>query len=136
MKFGLEFNHFGLALKKEDECLTFLKGMGYEIGNKIYDKLQNVNLILCKSNAQPSIEIILPGIGSGPIDQILKRYDQSIYHLCFSCKNIALTLNAIKKSGLRIVTISKPTPAILFDMKKVSFYHISGFGIVEIVEGQ
>ena len=136
MSFGLDFHHFGLALKNENDSKIFLNGMGYEFGEKIYDKNQNVNLIFCKSKDKPSVEIILPGIGQSPIDQILKRYDESIYHLCFSSMNLALTLELINKSGLRVVTISKPTPAILFDMKEVSFYHISGFGIVEIINNE
>jgi len=44
------------------------------------------------------------------------------------------TLEDFKKDGLKIKKISKPKPAILFRNQKVSFYYISGFGIIEILE--
>jgi len=42
-------------------------------------------------------------------------------------------LTALTEAGVEIVPISLPTPAVLFGGQKVSFHHISGFGLIEIL---
>ena len=58
--FGLRFHHLGLALRQEKHALGFLGGMGYALGERIYDPEQNVHLRLCSSPAAPRIEFLKP----------------------------------------------------------------------------
>ena len=133
-KLGLSFHHFGLAVRQVDRALNFLTGLGYQIGRPVRDDSQNVNLIFCTSATMPAVEIIWPTETAGPVSEILKFSDELIYHSCFESSNLQKTLAAIREEHHNIFCISPPQPAPLFDGRKVSFYYIRGFGLVEILE--
>lgn len=132
-KYGLNFLHLGLAVTYQDKAVIFLKGIGYHIGESIFDAMQNVNLVFCIHDTMPDIELIYRAASPGPLDTILKENTENIYHICYTCADLGQTLNKIKLEN-RVITISEPKPAVLFDNKKVSFYKVAGLGIIEILE--
>ncbi len=133
-KHGLSFHHFGLAVKQVDRALKFLTGLGYEIGEPVRDDLQNVNLILCTSQTMPGVEIIWPTETTGPVSDILKFSDEMIYHSCYESSDVEASIAAIKAEGNSVVCVAPSQPAPLFGGRKVSFYYIRGFGMIEILE--
>lgn len=133
-QFGLTFHHMGLALKKEDEALKFLNGLGYKESERIYDPEQKVNLRICTAEGKPSIELVTKGEEASPLDNILKKYNELVYHTCYETENLGLTLQALDKAGLRVLPVSSRKPAVLFDGRHVSFYNVMGYGLVEILE--
>ena len=51
---------------------------------------------------QPWVEIVQPGDeGKSPVDSILSKYNELIYHTCYETPDLAATLADIEKSGLR-----------------------------------
>lgn len=132
---GLRFHHFGLAVKKPDKAIPFLRLLGYTTGETVFDSLQNVNLIMCESPSMPSVEVIYPtDIQGGPLDNLLKQYKELIYHTCYTTQSITKSVTAIKQSGFRVMEVSAPKPAILFDNRLVAFYQVVGFGLIELLE--
>jgi methylmalonyl-CoA/ethylmalonyl-CoA epimerase len=131
--FGISFHHFGLAVSKPEKAISFLNNLNYKIGDSTYDEIQNVNLVMCNHTTMPDVEVIYPALSPGPLDRWLKENSEIIYHLCFSSQNLDFTLSKIRAKH-RLITISDPKPAILFGNKKVSFYKVQGFGIIEILE--
>lgn len=123
-----------LALKREDDALKFLAGLGYQTGKKHYDSKQKVNLRMCSLEGRPNIELVTEGPEKGPISSILKRYSELVYHTCYETNDLQKSLEAMDESGLRVIETSPPTPAILFDGRRVSFYTVIGFGVIEILE--
>jgi methylmalonyl-CoA/ethylmalonyl-CoA epimerase len=133
--FGLIFHHVGLAVRKPEAALAFVRGMGYSVQSPVFDSLQNVNLILCTHAHAPAIEIIYRGDGDGPIDALLARHANGIiYHCCYVSRNVEGTLNRLSDAGLRPVCVSPPKPAVLFGGEQVSFYQVAGVGLIEIIE--
>jgi hypothetical protein len=133
--FGLTFHHLGLAVPRPDEAMTFLSGLGYQIGERIYDPEQNVNLMLCRHPQMPAVEIIYPGNGPGPIDKyVTRRASGIVYHACFETKDRAASITAIAAAKLNPICVSEPLPAVLFGGRAVSFYMVVGMGLVEILE--
>lgn len=132
-KYGLKFHHLGLATKKFEKAVNFLKGIGYSISDSVFDSIQNVNLIMCTHPSMPAIEIIYPTHASGPLDSILINSPESFYHICYTCSDLCGALERIKSEN-RVITISGRKPANLFSNKLVSFYKVAGFGIIEILE--
>ena len=57
-----------------------------------------------------------------------------LYHLCYQTQDLSSVLEHFKEAGIRHRCISPRKPAILFDYRFVSFYHLPGFGIIEILE--
>jgi methylmalonyl-CoA/ethylmalonyl-CoA epimerase len=130
----MKFHHFGLAVRKPEKTLVFLKLLGYQIGAVTYDELQRVNLIMCNSDDHPDIEIIYPGSVPSPVDKIIELNNESIYHCCYEISDLNHTITQFRDKGLRVLMLSPPTPAILFGGRNVSFYRLDGFGVVEFLE--
>jgi hypothetical protein len=131
---NFEFHHFGLATRKEDAALRFLSGAGYTHGTRIYDSEQNAHVRMCSSPNMPEVELVTPGIGPGPLDSILNRSPEMIYHLCYQTSDLTGVLESFKEKEIRHMCVSPRKPAILFNHRFVSFYHLPGFGLIEILE--
>jgi hypothetical protein len=129
----LAFHHFGLAVASPDDSFRYLASLGYTAGNSAFDPLQRVNLAMRHHPTMPDIEVIWPGDGPSPIDMLIKRTGTMIYHVCYTSSDADAALAALSAAGMEILTVSPPTPAILFGGQDVSFHHISGFGLVEIL---
>jgi hypothetical protein len=135
-RLGLTFHHFGLAAREPEAACAVLRAMGYRCGEEIYDPEQNVRLVMCAHDAMPSVEVIAPGSdGKTPVDRLVARHGGGIvYHLCYTSKDLAVTLAAMEAEGLHATCVAPPTPAALFGGEKVSFYLLDGMGLIEIIE--
>jgi len=111
-------------LKNANKTVKFLEGMEYHIGETTYDELQKVNIIYCQHPLMPSIEIIFKAEEEGPIQNLLKYSKENIYHICYKSVNPDESILLIKNDGFRVITVSKPKTAVLFNHKKVSFYYV------------
>lgn len=133
-RFGLSFHHFGLAVSKPEKALLFLQNIGYQIGTQVFDEMQKVNLIMCNGCEMPDVELIFPSETEGPLDKMLAERKEMIYHICYSTPSITSTVEQMRESGIRLVIVSPPKPAILFDNRFISFYQAVGFGLIEFLE--
>ncbi|WP_321884388.1 VOC family protein [Paraburkholderia bannensis] len=129
---ALQFHHHGLAVKSPDEAARFLEALGYARPTALFDPLQRVNLALYEHVAMPAVELVWPGAQASPIDRIL-RHGPSIYHTCYATHDANAWLDAMASRDVDILTISPPTPAVLFHGQKVSFHMVSGVGLVELL---
>jgi hypothetical protein len=134
LHYGLRFHHFGLAVKQPEMAMNFLAGLGYRIGPTYRDTEQEVHLMLATRRGMPAVEVIYPTEKPGPLDSILKSKDSMVYHLCYTSENRSESLRLLKAQNNRVFLLSSPRPAILFGGRKVSFYVIAGFGVIEILE--
>lgn len=126
------FHHHGLAVAAPEEAFAFLTVLGYQLGAPLFDPMQRVNLALCTHATMPTVEVVWPGDGGSPIDKFLKN-GPTIYHSCYATPDADGWLATLEAAGLDLITISPPTPALLFDGQKVSFHFVMGVGIVEIL---
>ena len=132
---GLEFHHLGLAVRQTQDGVTFLKALGYTIGGLVVDPEQNAQLIMCTHETMPAVEIIAPTGSPGPVDRQVARHSNGVvYHVCYTTRDLALSLQRMTNAGLRPLCVSPPKPAMLFNGLRVSFYNILGVGLIEIIE--
>lgn len=133
---GLSFHHLGLAVPRPDEASRFLSSLGYSVGETVYDPVQNVNLALCFHDTMPTVEVIFPGIGVGPLDKLFcAQRDGLVYHLCFVTQDLDMTLEAVEEaSNVKVFCVSDPKPAVVFGGRNVSFYLLTNIGLIEIIE--
>jgi len=132
--YGLRFHHLGLAVPAPQQAFVFLEALGYEPGAQTFDPLQNVNLAMRHHPAMPDVEVIWPGEGPSPIDQMIKRGNM-IYHMCFETDDAAAAVAAMEADGLRVFSLGKPKPARLFGGVPVSFHRVSTSRLVSGVGG-
>ena len=131
--FGLKFHHLGMATNDFKLSMNLLKKAGYKIDKIRLNKNYNVKNAICSSKNQPNIEIVSKVKGKSPIDNILKKSNSSIYHICYMTKNLKKTLAKLKKSKVQVIKI---TDSYLspFEGVDASFFFIKGMGIVEIID--
>jgi hypothetical protein len=132
-QFGLEFHHFGLAVRDPALAFKYLGALGYRAGASCFDPLQKVNLAMRHHDVMPDVEVVWPGDGPSPIDQMLKRSDSLVYHLCYTSEDVDASLASIESSGLDVLPITEPLQAPLFENLPVSFYNVGGIGLIEII---
>ncbi len=73
--------------------------------------------------------------GKSPIDTLISKYDELIYHTCYEVENLEAVLGALEEKGLRCLCVcgaqtGHPPSA----SKHVSFYKVFGWGIIELLE--
>jgi glyoxalase/bleomycin resistance protein/dioxygenase superfamily protein len=134
-RYGLDFHHFGLAVKSPEPAFRYLGDLGYRAGGSCYDPLQKVHLAMRHHARMPDVEVIWPGAEPSPIDSILKHNDTLIYHLCYTSDNVEQSLAALEQAGMEVLPLGFPKPAVLFGGIEVSFYRIIGVGVIEIIAG-
>jgi hypothetical protein len=134
-RYGLEFHHFGLAVKSPEAAFQYLEDLGYQAGNTCYDPLQKVNLAMRHHARMPDVEVIWPGAEPSPLDRMLAQSDSLIYHLCYTSGDVAASVAALDEAGLEVLPLGLAQPALLFGGLEVSFYGVSGVGIIEIIAG-
>lgn len=130
------FHHHGLALQDDADALLVLRLLGYTVGAVVHDPLQDVRLRLCTHSTMPAIEIVMPGDRPGPLDGVLRRHAQLIYHTCYEVADREAALAALEEAGVRLIEVLPPVPAVLFDGRKVSFHTAMGFGLIELLDRQ
>ena len=132
--YGLEFHHFGMAVRNTDATIKVLQGLGYRCDDEVYDPLQEVNLIWCEHDSMPAVELVSPTGSPGPVDKILEHSSESVYHMCFAAQSIEDSVAAMKHDGVRVIPMVAAKPAVLFGNRPVGFYQLKGLGLIEIVE--
>jgi len=134
-EFSLRFHHFGLAARNPEQAAKFVQLAGYECGPSTFDPLQNVFLQWCEKQGAPSIEIVSPASPDGPLVNILASQTTSFYHLCYEIElDIKSMVESFRAQGMRVVTVIPPTPAVIFESRRVSFHMVYGFGLIELLE--
>src|ERR1700682_6242867 len=133
----LKFNHIGLAVRHDKDALIMMESLGYSIGDPISDPLQHVYVRLCTAPERPSVEFVQPGDeGKSPVDSIISKYNELMYHTCYETPDLTKTLEYIEQAGLRCMAQSDRKPAVLFGGRHVSFYKIVGWGMIELLESR
>jgi catechol 2,3-dioxygenase-like lactoylglutathione lyase family enzyme len=129
------FHHFGLAVRRPQEAMTFLTALGFRLGESLLDPNQNVHLIMATHATEPAVEIIYPGDTKGPVSSLGEKHTSGIiYHVCYETDDLPAALAGLENAGLRVLCVSPPTPAPLFGGRPVSFYNVTGIGLIEILE--
>lgn len=135
--YGLSFHHFGLAVEKPEQAIKFLEALGYQIGQTVFDPLQNVHLAMGAHPDQPDVEIIFPAESAGPLDKLLKQHkDGLVYHLCYTVEDPHAAVDEMEADGLRVFCVAPPKKAVLFEGREVSFYIVAGVGLIELIREQ
>ncbi|MEO0128301.1 MAG: VOC family protein [candidate division WOR-3 bacterium] len=77
------------------------------------------------------IELIEPIDDNSPVINIINR-DISIYHICYSVKNLDETINLMRKKGF--IPIGKPVPAIALQSRNLVFLFSKDKIMIELIE--
>jgi hypothetical protein len=129
----MTFHHFGLLSSVPEASCQILADLGYKISEPIEDPLQNVRAHWATHLHLPSVEVISATDEPGPVSNLVERFKQGIYHLCFRVKDTSAWVERMSVHT-RVMLVSPPKRAILFDNGQVSFHFVENFGLIELLE--
>lgn len=124
----MKLHHIGIATNDIEEMVTYLNKM-YKVIDKtdiIHDPLQKTDLCMLTLEDGSCLELIKGEKVNRFVDK--KQY---LYHLCYEVEDLDEKLKKYRECG--DIIMMKPTPAILFNNKRVAFV-FSKIGIIELVE--
>lgn len=128
----MKFHHIGIACFNIDDTAEFYVEQGYDKGDVIYDSIQNVYICFLTNDKGPCIELLAPYDEHSPINDILKKKGVSSYHFCYEVEDINKSISELKNK--KFMQISKISPAIAIDNRRVCFLFSKNNGLIELVE--
>lgn len=129
----LKFHHFGLISSDAVATCKILADLGYEVSGPVDDPLQNVRAFWAVHSALPCVEVLSPTDTPGPVSSLAKKIKQGVYHLCFEVDDVAACLAKLSTHN-QVVQVSEAKKAILFQNRRISFYYVENFGLIELLE--
>ena len=135
-------HHVGLAVNSIKDALQFhIKALGMiQLTEIVHDELQNVKVVLLgfnqkipkgsNGNITSMLELVEP-VGSSPIDEILKKRNH-LYHYCIEVPSLEEALKKAREE--HSVIVLRPTPAKLFNGRKIAFVWTPAQYLLEFLE--
>ena len=123
----MKLHHLGIATKNIQKTEFFVKNT-HDLKNSIgpiWDKNLNANLKLLEINNGVSIELV-----EGPIVGSFVKKNINLYHFCYEVEDINFKVNEFINNGGFIIV--KPTPALLFENRLVTFIS-TPIGIIDLL---
>ena len=128
---SLKFHHIGILTSDIEQSKKDFKSFGFSFNKDMFDPIQKVDLSFGVNSDHLLIELVSPRKDS-KILNLLKKNGVGPYHICFEVSSIRNLEPILKKEGY-LCTL-KPTKAIAFDNKLISFYFNKNLGLIELLE--
>lgn len=110
----------------------YVDALGMRAGTVEHVEDQNVNVLVCYAGAQ-RIELIEPAGPDSPVSRFLAKRGGGLHHLAYRVTSVELSLQALKKAGLRLID-ENPRPGA--NGTRIAFLHPSAANgvLTELVE--
>ena len=126
----MKLNHLGIATKNFKKTEKFVRNTHNVLNSigPIWDPNLNANLQLFEISNGISIELV-----EGPKVSSLIKKGISLYHFCYEVDDINSKVSEFKENGGLIIV--KPTPALIFEKRLVSFIS-TPIGLIELLSNK
>lgn len=128
-------NHIAIAVRNmEDAEKLYETALGLKVTHREVVNEQGVRASMLQTDSgDTTIELLEPIGRDSPIRKFLEKRGEGIHHICFNVDDIELTLERLKKQGIRLIN-EAPRPGV--DGTKVAFLHPKALNgvLIELVE--
>jgi len=125
-------DHIGIAVVSIEEALPVYRALGLREARREEVPSQKVRTAFLPAG-EPSIELLEPTSPDSPIAGFLEKRGPGIHHLCFAVDDLDGMLDALARSGYRLIHRSPVEGA---GGKRVAFLHPAAGGgvLIELAE--
>lgn len=127
----MKIHHFGYLVADISTSLVGFEKLGYIADNIVLDNERNVYICFIRNEAI-TIELISPANENSVVHNMMKRYKNLSYHICYETNNIEETIEKLVRDNYMV--ISPVAKASAIDNKKVAFLAHADVGMIELVE--
>jgi methylmalonyl-CoA/ethylmalonyl-CoA epimerase len=128
----LKIHHIGYLVKSIEAAIQEFVKLGYRKLDKIvYDEERKAYFCFMQ-NDMVQVELVSPKDKTSVVGNLIKRYGNSPYHICYESSDFEEELKKKQQEGYLIVQM--PAIALAIGNKRVAFLFHEEIGLVEIVE--
>jgi methylmalonyl-CoA/ethylmalonyl-CoA epimerase len=128
-------DHIGIVVGSLDNASSYyttLFGLR-EVGGRIVDPLQDVELQFLQDDRGARLELIRPLTEGSPVSRALKQ-GGGLNHICYCVPDLESSVQMLVANDAKIVR--EPMPAVAFDGRRVAFLFTRQRELVEFVEAE
>ncbi len=129
---SMTYHHIGIACMDIEATARQYAALGYRVGPRVTDPVQNIEICFLDHDTMPRIELLGAVDENSPVVQILKKNGTTPYHICYTVPDIDQTIKDLKRQ--RFLMVSKPVPACAIENRRVAFMYHRDAGLIELVE--
>ena len=133
----MKIHHIGIV---SDDIETAAERYGELFGlhkktSIVTDPIQNSRLLLLSAGTDGTVlELVEPLDATSPVANFLKNGGGRLHHICYEVDCIEETIDCLRKK--HCLLISGPSPAILFEGRKVAFMYTTNKELVEFLQSE
>lgn len=125
-------HHVGGVTPKIENAIQKYKELGFEQETEIVvDCFREIKIAFIK-NGDYRIELIEPLSEKSSFYNLLKKYKNTFYHICYETAELDLRLKELRSKGYMPITQAEIAPAI--ENRRVIFLMNPQMGMIELVE--
>lgn len=131
----MTIDHIGIVVGSLDEASSYyttLFGLR-EVGGRIVDPLQDVELQFLEDEGGARLELIRPLSQDSPAARAL-THGGGLNHICYRVIDLESSVQALVANDAKIVR--EPLPAVAFNGRRVAFLFTRQRELVEFVEAE
>ena len=131
----MTIDHIGIvvpSLESATSYYTDLFGL-HEVGGRIVDPLQDVELQFLEDDRGARLELIRPLSDASPVARALQQ-GGGLNHVCYQVGDLESSVQALVAANAKVVR--EPRPAVAFNGRRVAFLFTRQRELVELVEAE
>ena len=129
---SLKIHHIGYLVKKMDTAILSFTNLGYRITqNTVYDDIRKVNICFLEKDGY-CIELVSPVSEDSVVYNLLKKYKNCPYHICYETTDFENDCEALRAEGFMPIDIPAPAPAL--QNREVVFLTSAAIGMIELIK--
>ena len=131
----MTIDHIGIIVGSLDTASAYYtSAFGLrEVGGRIVDPLQDVELQFLEDDGGARLELIRPLSQDSPAARALK-HGGGLNHICYRVADLESSVRALVANDAKVVR--EPLPAVAFDGRRVAFLYTRQRELVEFVEAE
>ena len=128
----MKVHHIGYLVKNINKSIASFEKIGFLLISDItHDEIRKVDICFLK-NGNYVIELVSPYSPESVTYNLLSRYKNAPYHICYETNDLDKEVSNLVNSGFIVIQEKEVAPAI--DNKNVVFLFNTSIGIIELVE--
>lgn len=128
----MTIHHVGYLVKNIDKATADFIALGYtEETSAVYDPIRDANISFLVNDGY-RVELVSPVSEKSVVYDLLKKYKNMPYHICYMCNNLETAVEEMRGRGFLQMGECEAAPAI--GGRRVVFMMSAFGGMIELLE--
>lgn len=129
---ALKIHHIGYLVKRTEPAIRTLKALGYRITqDTVFDEIRQVSICFLEKDGY-RIELVCPVSDRSVVYDLLKKYKNCPYHICYETADFEKDFDALRAEGFLPIDTLTPAPAL--SGREVVFMTHPALGMIELIK--